>query len=155
MVFSAVCDKFCLSLRYLGNGWTDLCQIHREDMFGPSLRRVWMSRSKVKSQGHQGQKTENCWVISARQDQYLWNGWTICAKLLVWSLAQMSLKVEVKGQGYQGQKRARYSHYPWQWRNGTRLLQMTWCISGRHHSVVARGGFDFGGFACGVCLVSK
>jgi len=31
----------------------DLRQIHTEDVFRRSLRRVW--RSKVKSQGHQGQ----------------------------------------------------------------------------------------------------
>jgi len=30
----------------------DLCQIHRQDMFGPSLRRVF--NVKVKGQGHQG-----------------------------------------------------------------------------------------------------
>ena len=35
-------------MKYLGNCWTDLCQIHMEDMFGASLGRVWMSRSKVK-----------------------------------------------------------------------------------------------------------
>jgi len=32
-------------------------QIHKEDAFGPSLGRVGMSKSKVKGQGHQGQKT--------------------------------------------------------------------------------------------------
>jgi len=42
---------------------TDLRQIHNEDVFGSSLELVWMSRLKVKGQGHQGQKTENCWVI--------------------------------------------------------------------------------------------
>jgi len=35
-------------VKYLVNRWTDLRQIHMEDMFGPSLRRVWKSRSKVK-----------------------------------------------------------------------------------------------------------
>jgi len=30
----------CLCTKYLGNRWTDLCQIHREDVFGPSLGRV-------------------------------------------------------------------------------------------------------------------
>jgi len=49
---------FWLSLKYLGNRWTDLRQIHREDTFGPLLGRVWMSRSKVKGQDHQGQKNE-------------------------------------------------------------------------------------------------
>jgi len=38
---------FCLWIKYLGNGWTHLCQIYREDMLGSSLIRVWMSRSKV------------------------------------------------------------------------------------------------------------
>jgi len=50
------CLFICLSLKYLGNGWTDLRQIYSEDVFGPSLRRVWMPRSKDKGQGHQGQK---------------------------------------------------------------------------------------------------
>jgi len=45
-VFSAVCDtfSFCLSLKYLGNRWTDLRQIYREDVLGPSLGRVGISR---------------------------------------------------------------------------------------------------------------
>ena len=30
-------------------------------MFGPPLGRIWRSRSKVKVQGHQGQKTAFCW----------------------------------------------------------------------------------------------
>jgi len=37
--------------------WSDLREIHRVDVFGPSLERVWMSRSKAKGQGHEGQKT--------------------------------------------------------------------------------------------------
>ena len=47
LVLSAILF-FCLSLKYLGNGWTGLRQIYGEDMFGPSLGRVWMWRSKVK-----------------------------------------------------------------------------------------------------------
>jgi len=39
---------FCLWINYLGNRWTDLRQVHSEDVFGPSLGRVWMSRSKIK-----------------------------------------------------------------------------------------------------------
>jgi len=37
-----------LCMKYLQNRRTDLRQIHRDDVFGPSLGRVWMSRSKVK-----------------------------------------------------------------------------------------------------------
>jgi len=40
--------------------WTDLCQIHMEDVFGPLLGRDGMSRSKVKDQGQQGQKNALC-----------------------------------------------------------------------------------------------
>ena len=48
--FSAVCNKlFCLLLKYLGDRRMDLCQIHREDVFGPLLGRVWMSSSKVRA----------------------------------------------------------------------------------------------------------
>jgi len=39
---------FSLCMKYFGNRWTDLRQIHMEDVFGPSLGRVWRSRSKVK-----------------------------------------------------------------------------------------------------------
>ena len=39
------------------NHWTDLRQIHKEDVFGPALGGVSRSRSKIKAQGHQGQKT--------------------------------------------------------------------------------------------------
>ena len=35
-------------MKYLGNHWTDLRPIHREDVIGPSLGWVWTSRSKVK-----------------------------------------------------------------------------------------------------------
>jgi len=31
---------------YLGNRWTNLRQIHTKDVFGPSLGRVWRSRSR-------------------------------------------------------------------------------------------------------------
>ena len=41
---------FCLRMKYLGSRWMDLRQIHRVDIFSPSLGRVWMSTSKVK--GH-------------------------------------------------------------------------------------------------------
>jgi len=40
-VFGAV----ILCVKYLKNRWTDLRQIHAEDEFPPSLRRVWRSRS--------------------------------------------------------------------------------------------------------------
>jgi len=45
----------CLWIKYLENRWTDLRQIHREDVFHPSLGWVWMSKSKVKGHGHQQQ----------------------------------------------------------------------------------------------------
>jgi len=45
-VFGAV--TFCLWMKYLGNRVTDLCQIRKETVFGPSLVQVWMSRSKVR-----------------------------------------------------------------------------------------------------------
>ena len=35
----------CSFLFVYGNCWTDFCQIHTEDVFGLSLRRVWRSRS--------------------------------------------------------------------------------------------------------------
>jgi len=46
--FLALYVTFCLCVKYLGKRWTDLCRIHREDLLGPSLGWVWMSRSKVK-----------------------------------------------------------------------------------------------------------
>ena len=52
----------CLCMKYLGNCWTDLCQIHREDVFGPSLGRVWMSRSEVKVTSD---KKWHFWALSA------------------------------------------------------------------------------------------
>jgi len=38
-------------------------QIHKEYVFGLSLGGAWMSRSKVKGQGHQRQKTR-CALLS-------------------------------------------------------------------------------------------
>jgi len=55
VLFLALSVTFCPCAKYVGSRWPDLRQIHREDMFGSSLGRVWMSRSKVKDQGHQGQ----------------------------------------------------------------------------------------------------
>jgi len=45
-------DKNWVFGRYLGNRWTDLQQIHTDDMFGTSLGWVWRSRSKVKITRH-------------------------------------------------------------------------------------------------------
>jgi len=39
---------FCLCMKYLGNRWTDLRQIHMEDVFGSSLGWLWRSMLKVK-----------------------------------------------------------------------------------------------------------
>jgi len=49
VLFLALSDFFCLCMKYLGNRWMDLHQIHREDMFGPCL-------GEFEGQGHQGQK---------------------------------------------------------------------------------------------------
>ena len=48
---------FCSYMKYPGNRWMDLRQTHTEDVLGPSLGRVWRSRSKIRFQGHQGQNT--------------------------------------------------------------------------------------------------
>jgi len=45
-VFGAVCYFFCSWMKYLVNHRTDLHEIHNEDMFSPSLRQVWRSRSR-------------------------------------------------------------------------------------------------------------
>jgi len=50
-LYALVFSFFCLWMKYLGNWSMDLCQIHRKDVFGPSLGRVWMSRWKIKSPG--------------------------------------------------------------------------------------------------------
>jgi len=47
----SVSDAISLSLscmKHLRNRWTDLHQLHTQYVFGPSLGRVWRSRSKVK-----------------------------------------------------------------------------------------------------------
>jgi len=36
-----------LCMKYLWNRRTDLCRIHMEDVFGPSLRQVWRSTVKI------------------------------------------------------------------------------------------------------------
>jgi len=48
VLFLELSVTFCWCMKYLRNRWTDLRQIHREDVFGPSLGRVWMSWSKIK-----------------------------------------------------------------------------------------------------------
>ena len=48
----------------------DLRQIRTEGVFGRSLRRVW--RSKVKSQGHQGQKNHIVGPFGGLHAVYFW-----------------------------------------------------------------------------------
>jgi len=43
-----ICFCFWLWIKHLGNRWTHLCQIHRENMLALLLVRIWMSRSKSK-----------------------------------------------------------------------------------------------------------
>jgi len=69
LALSVTFHFFCLCIKYLQYRWMDLGQIHRKDVFGPSLEPVWMSRSKVKSQGNHGQKTGFGAPITARQRQ--------------------------------------------------------------------------------------
>jgi len=45
---------FCLCMKYLWNCWMDLSQIHMEDVFGPSVRWVWRSRSPGTKNGFFG-----------------------------------------------------------------------------------------------------
>jgi len=45
VVFGAICDFLCLCVKHIVNRWADLRQIHGEDVFGPSVGRVWRSRS--------------------------------------------------------------------------------------------------------------
>jgi len=47
LVLSLTLLFVCLCMKYLRNRWTDLHQIHTEDVFSASLGRVWRSRSKV------------------------------------------------------------------------------------------------------------
>jgi len=46
-------------MKYLGNRGTDLRKIHMEDVFGLSLGRVWMSRSKVKVTSDKNEKVQH------------------------------------------------------------------------------------------------
>jgi len=61
-----------LSMTFLFVYETDLRQIHTEDVFGPSLGGVWMSRSKVKCQGQQGQKTAFFGPFGGLRAVYVW-----------------------------------------------------------------------------------
>jgi len=99
--------------KYFWNRWTDLRQIHGEDVFGPSLGRVWMSRSKVKNQGHQAQTGKTAESCCIRRDQCLRNGWTDLLQIHRKDVFGPCLgpvwmwRSKVKGQGHQG-KATRY-----------------------------------------------
>jgi len=56
-------------MKYLRNRWTDLRQIRTEEVFGPSLGRVWRSRSKVK---RQGQKMAFFGLFGGLRAVYVW-----------------------------------------------------------------------------------
>jgi len=53
---------FCLCMKYLWNHWTDLCHTHRENVFGPSLRQVWMSGSPRTKHGVFGRYLRIRWT---------------------------------------------------------------------------------------------
>jgi len=87
-----------------------LRQIHRKNVLGPSLGQVWISRSKVKGQGHWGHKTENCWVMLQQMgpiSQKLQNGFAqihredVFGPSFGWVWMPGS---KVKSQGHQEQK---------------------------------------------------
>jgi len=79
--FNAVCVSFfCLCIKYLWNCCADLHQIHMEDVFGPSLERVWMSRSPgtkraVYSYHPRQRRNGTCWLqitlCSSRRDHFV------------------------------------------------------------------------------------
>ena len=54
--------RFCLCVKYLWNCWTALHQIHRENVFGPSLGRVWMSRPPRTKNGILGRYLRSRWT---------------------------------------------------------------------------------------------
>jgi len=121
-VFSAVYDKFfcsfCLWIKYVRNGWMNLRQIHREELFAPSVRRVWIQMAPI------SWERLKRFVLNSQGRR-----------------AQMNLKVKVKG-CHQGQKKCTlHSIHPWQRRNGMRSLQMTSHSSRWHHSIAAGGWF--------------
>jgi len=72
----SVCFLF---VHEMSRDWTDLRQIHTEDVFGPTLGRVWRSRSKVKDQDHQRQK---------RHFRRFW--WPACGLCLVKHLTSLA-----------------------------------------------------------------
>jgi len=83
---------FCLRINISGTAERICAKIHVEDVFGPSLGRVWKSRSKVKGQGHQGQKTRcACTLINDVPQQRTapfrrcqgWFRWLACGLRLV------------------------------------------------------------------------
>ena len=81
--FNAVCVSFfCLCIKYLWNCCADLHQIHMEDVFGPSLERVWVSRSKVKDQRHQGQK-RHFGPLGGLRAVYVWKN-HLCSSLFTY-----------------------------------------------------------------------
>jgi len=108
------------------------CLVPRSDEFQCQGQRS-------KCQGHQDLKMENCRVMLQQMgpiSRELVNGFAPNLQgKSVWSLTRTSLNIKVKGQGHQGQKRARHSRHPRQRGNGTRSLQMTSRSSGRRHSV--------------------
>jgi len=68
---------FWLPLKYLGNGWTDVRQIHSEDVFNPSLARVGMSRSKVtrdkkRKTAESSPLTMHCKASAVRRTRWKW-----------------------------------------------------------------------------------
>jgi len=75
---------FCLCMKYLGNRRTNLRQIHKEDVFRQSLRRVRRSRSKVEGQGHQGQRNGIFAALSTACVRFMFGKTSLASSLVAY-----------------------------------------------------------------------
>jgi len=66
VLFLALSVTFLFVYEIFRESLNGLHQIHKENVFGPSLGRVWMRTSKVKDQGHQRQKRRFSALSAAR-----------------------------------------------------------------------------------------
>ena len=85
---------FCFCTKYLANRWTDLRQIHTEDMFGPSFGRVWRSRSKVSAACVRFMFGKTSLASSFSVRIIVWNHSHILVLLQLWPYASSSVMLE-------------------------------------------------------------
>jgi len=85
---------FCLCMKYFGNSWKDLCRIHTEDVFGPSLRWVWRWSQSLSSPGT---KKRHFSALSAACVQFMFGKTSLASSINILFLFSWPISTDISG----------------------------------------------------------